>query len=415
MWKIRETVRRDGLRVITVELPYASRVVFRVSSLHGGAHDPDKYLGLAHLIEHLVFQGTRKRTWRQIQIGLDNVCLERKHNAETTHLYTSFFGTTIQSNFYRLAEILLDIYCNPIFPDERIANEKAVIGAELLSVSDPKEVASLELIDLLYPKDGTISRGIIGNRRTISLITREILVEEHYRSYNPANSIVIAAGNITHEKTVEAVNGSFPLGAPRKSTIPGRWDGRSQYSFGLKSITRIKKGMETAIICLGVKVPCRADLKTNLILKMLRHFFGGMLYEEIRQIRGLVYDVNDKESSQEPIFRSFYLRAEVEISKMKKVTGLMRKIAIRDHLPHELFEEIRARVRDECSVGFETTEGWNEFILNEVMNGKDGQQIDKDLQSIGGVLDEISFDEVVRKRQEMMTRDRLFLSIVTGK
>jgi len=90
---VRETIREDGLRIITKRLPYTKRTRLAILCSVGSAYDPPGYEGLHHYLEHAVHMGTQSRTSHEIRALTEQYFLT--HNAETRQTETIYFGEAV--------------------------------------------------------------------------------------------------------------------------------------------------------------------------------------------------------------------------------------------------------------------------------------------------------------------------------
>lgn len=67
---VNDTIRPDGLRIVTGYLPESKRAHIRFVCNRGSADDPEGKQGTAHLFEHLVFRGSERRTTEEVSLFL---------------------------------------------------------------------------------------------------------------------------------------------------------------------------------------------------------------------------------------------------------------------------------------------------------------------------------------------------------
>lgn len=412
MGKIKQTIRKDGLRIITKRLSYTKKVMFSVTSLMGGAHDKDEHLGIAHFFEHMVFQGTKKRDRLEIQRDLDNCCIS--HNADTCYLRTRYFGVSAKPKFAKMAEVILDLYCNPIFLEDRIVNEKNVVAEEILrSKDDPSGTLFDGLIDVLYQPQNRAVREILGSVETLSTIDRDLLFETHNIYYAPANSVVIVTGDIAHKDVVAIVKKYFPIRGKSEPRPINIWKDESGEKPCSSRVNEYKRDRETALIAIGCKLKNTVSRKRRAIERILMEMLSQMLFEELRQKHGLVYGAYAGLYEIMPLFRATYAYAETGYPNLEKALGLMMSIIKNMLLQEEHFEEVKDQILTDYSVNLETCVQWNEAILHKVLNGEDAESLDLHFENIADTMKQIGFDDVVSVRNEIFSDDRISISILT--
>ena len=90
----------------------------------GSSHDPMRYHGLAHFIEHMLFKGTKLRSARGIINRMEEVGAD--FNAYTTKEETFIYTAALAEHAPRVIQLMTDVVQNSIFPDEEIVKEKGV-------------------------------------------------------------------------------------------------------------------------------------------------------------------------------------------------------------------------------------------------------------------------------------------------
>lgn len=415
--EIKETIRPDGLRIITarpLKLFFTKKVMLSVTARLGGAHDPDNHLGIAHFLEHTVFQGTTTRSREDIKRDLDRYCIKGGHNAYTSYLRTQFFGIAALINFEEMASVILDVFCNPIFPEDRVENERGPILSELLGrMDDENDIVYDGLRKMLYSKGSGPAREIVGTQETIATITKTSLVEAHRRYYAPRNSEIIVSGNVSHEEVLRIVDQYFPVREDpgRKNTMV--WADES----GIKpAIGRevVKKGpRKSAVVCMGVKVSAIRTTREALITDILSTQISRMLHEEIREKNGFAYYAFATVSRGEPLYCTIFMGSGVKFENLEIVEAMMKKVGLRDPLQKDLFDEIKRQLIATYSVALETSREWNEFIHREIMKGMSCQEVRGIIHGSEKLLDSITFEDVVKMREELLREERLATFILT--
>jgi predicted Zn-dependent peptidase len=109
--------------------------------LNGSSDEQPEYNGINHLIEHMVFKGTKKYSARDISFKVES--LGGYLNAYTTKEYTCFYIKMLKENFKKLVDILSSICFEAVFNENEFEREKDVISAEISSIRDnPQEYLS---------------------------------------------------------------------------------------------------------------------------------------------------------------------------------------------------------------------------------------------------------------------------------
>ena len=177
----------------------------------GSRDETDREHGVAHLIEHMVFKGTRKRKAYHIISRLEDVGGEI--NAYTTKEETCVYASFLKEDYSRAFELLKDIVFNSIFPEREIKREKEVIIDEINSYLDnPGELIFDEFEDLVF-RGQSIGRNILGTPQSLSEISREDILRFIREHYNTDEMVLCFVGGISPgrlKKSVERHFGAIP-------------------------------------------------------------------------------------------------------------------------------------------------------------------------------------------------------------
>jgi predicted Zn-dependent peptidase len=171
----------NGIRIIHV--PAKSEIVHCAIMIHAGTRDEiAENTGLAHLIEHCIFKGTRKKTNLDILNSIDSVGGEL--NAYTTKEETCVYASCGLEYFERAVELLSDITQHSVFPQKEINKEKDVISDEIQSYLDsPAEQIHDDFEEQVFAKH-PLGRNILGAEKHMRAVKRselETFIQKHYK------------------------------------------------------------------------------------------------------------------------------------------------------------------------------------------------------------------------------------------
>ncbi|MBP8678098.1 MAG: insulinase family protein [Bacteroidales bacterium] len=169
-----------------------SPVAYCALTINAGTRDENTSQGgIAHLIEHMLFKGTSKRSARSINNFLEK--LGGELNAYTTKEETVIHATVLKEDLPKAIELLHDLVFHSIFPEAELAKEKEVVLEEIKSYKDtPSEQIFDDFEELLFGSH-PLSGNILGTPKTVRKISRDDLInfiKLHYRCENMSLSIV---------------------------------------------------------------------------------------------------------------------------------------------------------------------------------------------------------------------------------
>lgn len=276
----------NGLRVICERIPTVRSVAAGVWCRAGVADEPPGLNGISHLIEHMFFKGTTRRTAAQIAAEIDGV--GGALDAFTEKENISFFAHVLYEHLPLALDLLSDILLNSTFPPEEFAKEKNVVAEEIRLYEDSPDEKIHDLIIGLVLPGQAIGMPILGSFDTLAAVDREDGVAYRDETFTADRIVVAAAGFVEPEEFIAEVEKYF-------GAVPGprRPADRAPSSPPAPPAAYVKDTEQTHF-CLGVPGlpyghPDRYALAT------LTAVFGGnassRLFQKVREERGLAYSV----------------------------------------------------------------------------------------------------------------------------
>lgn len=280
------TTLENGVRVVTERLP-ASRAISAGLLVDCGArHEAAGENGLAHLCEHLLFQGTSNRDAHQIARQIDLV--GGRVGAFTTRDYTCFVASVMQDYAYHALDLMGDLLMNCTFPERALASEKAAIVQEIERQADQPESHLEQTLKSGIWQGHPLGRPVSGTVERVGQFTREDLIYFHHQHYVPGRLIVAAAGNVEHEHFVAQVHDCFWRlrggdGAP--SMAAPAWHALEQWE-----VAQLRQ----VYFSLAIPAPAYASpdrYRLHLLTGILGQGLSSRLFSDLRERRGLVYEI----------------------------------------------------------------------------------------------------------------------------
>ncbi len=275
----------SGLTVVTDAMPHLESASLGVW-VGAGSRDerPDEH-GISHLLEHMAFKGTKRRTARQIAEEIEAVGGDL--NAATSVESTSYYSRVLRADVPLAVDVLSDILSNPTFDPEELQREQSVIVQEIGAADDaPDDIVFDKLQETAFP-DQSVGRSILGTRESVKSFDRKRLAAYLTRNYRAPDMVVAAAGAVDHRALVEQVAQQFASfsGPPAPAPEPAHFAGGTYIE---------KRDLEQVHVALAMPGLPQRDPNLFSMQVFTSVLGGGMssrLFQEVREIRGLCYAI----------------------------------------------------------------------------------------------------------------------------
>src|SRR5580700_9451377 len=209
---IETTTLANGLRVITEAMPHVRSVSVGIWIGSGSRRESGEQNGLSHFIEHMLFKGTSKRSAEDIARSVDSI--GGNLDAFTAKELVCFNTKVLDEHLSQAFDVLADLVLHPMFREEDIEKEKGVILEELKMEADSPDYLVHEIFSSNFWKGHALGKPILGTRESVKAFDRSQVRAYYEQVYSPANVVVTAAGNLSHERMVALVREHFEEVAP---------------------------------------------------------------------------------------------------------------------------------------------------------------------------------------------------------
>ncbi|HEY8490340.1 MAG TPA: pitrilysin family protein [Dehalococcoidia bacterium] len=366
-----KTTLPNGLRILTAPMPQTRSVTLSIYVGAGSRYEEAPKAGLSHFVEHLCFKGTERRpTAREISEAIDSV--GGVLNGGTDRELTVYYCKVARPHFDLALDVLTDMLRRPLFQPEEVEKERKVVIEELAMVADsPAQQVDILIDEILWPEQ-PLGRDVAGSEETVNAISRQDALDYLHRQYVPNNMVVSVAGSITHEEVVRAVDaamGDWPAGVPLGwyAAVPAN---------GARPLAVKYRRTEQAHLSLAARGPSSRDSDrhaADLLSVVLGEGMSSRLFQELREKRGLCYDVHSYTSHFQDT-GAFTVYAGVDPKNAVSAVGaILEELArLRDGVPEEELHKARELTKGRMLLRLEDTRnvsGWlgaHELLLGSV-------------------------------------------------
>ena len=275
----------NGLTVASAYMPAVETVSLGAWIGVGTRYEPAKINGVAHLLEHMAFKGTERRSAYDIAEQIEAV--GGHLNAYTSRESTAYYAKVLADDAPLAVDIIADILQHPTFDEEELQRERAVVLQEIGQAFDtPDDIIFDRFQETAYPGQA-LGRPVLGTSEIVRGIDRETLKSYMARHYGAGTMVLAAAGKIEHARFLDLVTQAFDSLPEVTNTevAPAEYLGGDYREGRELEQVHVLFGFESV----GYRDP---DYYTASVFSTL--FGGGMssrLFQEVREKRGLVYSI----------------------------------------------------------------------------------------------------------------------------
>ncbi|HEX2888113.1 pitrilysin family protein [Vineibacter terrae] len=283
---IRITTLDNGLRVVTDTMAHVETVALGMWVAAGARHEPAPRNGLAHLLEHMAFKGTKRRSARGIAEEIENV--GGSINAFTGRELTAYHATVLKDDVPLAVDLIADILLDSTFVEEELQRERGVILQEIGQALDTPDDVIFDRFQAIAFPEQPLGRPVLGTEATVNAIARDDLFEWLRHRYVAERMVLSAAGAIEHDRFVALADKAFGRLQRDGGVTP---PSAPVYAGGDRRDT---DDLEQAHLVIGGEAFGYLDPDHHALAVFSTLFGGGMssrLFQRIREDKGLVYSI----------------------------------------------------------------------------------------------------------------------------
>lgn len=282
----KKTILPNGIKIITEEHPHAIGITAGIWICTGTRDEDSDSMGISHLLEHLVFKGTKKRSAYQLAKIMESRGGEL--NAYTTREYTCYYATSLSNDLKLNLDVLVDIVVNATFPQIEFEREKQVVLQEIAMSSEEHDEYVFDVFFEECYRENSMSWPILGTQESISKMSRKNVVDYYHNRYRGKDLVVCVAGKVNHYEVVEFIQQTM-------GKLKTKYIHKKRKKPTYKTFSRlIEKDTEQTHILMGFEAPSLKSnerYESNIFNTMLGGGMTSKLYQSIREKNGLAYSV----------------------------------------------------------------------------------------------------------------------------
>ncbi len=350
----RRTVLPNGLTVLSEGMPGVRSVAFGAWVRAASVNELPEHMGVSHLLEHMVFKGTTRRSAKEIALSLE--VLGGSLDAYTTKEYTSYQARVLDEHIDQAADVIGDLVFRPLLREQDLRLERKVVLEEISMVEDTPDDLVFDLHSEALWAGHPYGYTILGTRDTVRSLGVSELRSLHDRAYHPANVIVAAAGHVTHDRLLEALEktGWFDV-VTREVRLPPPPPAQPAAP---RELHVPRDGAQIHIVFGATTVPHHDSRRYPLVLAstVLGGGMSSRLFQHVREELGLAYAVYS--------FQHFHVDTGVQgvyvgtapETAADAVTAVREELVriAADGLPTREFEEGKSQLKGQVTLALES-------------------------------------------------------------
>ena len=312
---VRIATLASGLRVVSDPVDHLETASLGLWVDVGARCETEETNGLSHLLEHMAFKGTERRSARAIAEEIEAV--GGHLNAYTSREITAYYAKVMKEDVPLALDLLADILQHSTFDADELERERAVVIQEIAQVHDtPDDLVFDRFQETAYP-DQPLGRSILGPPEQVRGYSRDALAAYMGAHYRAPRMVLVGSGRIDHEALVASAEAAF-------TALPDGPAPASEAAVYGGGDCRMTRELEQAHLVLGFDGIAYDDPDFYTLQVLSTLLGGGMssrLFQEVREKRGLAYSVFTFSSSYADggIFGVYAGAGEAELGELVPV------------------------------------------------------------------------------------------------
>ncbi|MCW8914923.1 MAG: insulinase family protein [Magnetovibrio sp.] len=283
---VKITTLDNGLQIISDRMPTVETASVGVWVEAGARNESPALNGVSHMLEHMTFKGTEKRSAQAIAEEIEDV--GGHINAYTSRENTAYYAKVLKEDLGLAVDMVSDLVLNATLDKDELERERGVILQEINQAQDTPDDVVFDLFQEASFPDQALGRPVLGTLDGISNMPRGDVWDYMKSHYRTDAMVMAAAGNFEHDQLVE-------MAATHYADAPKMGSERTQEAARyVGGDIREKRDIEQVQLLLGFEGFSYLDDDFYAASVMSMLFGGGMssrLFQEVREKRGLVYSV----------------------------------------------------------------------------------------------------------------------------
>src|SRR3989344_4738151 len=404
----KKTTLKNGLRIVITPLKNTKAVTMLVLIGTGSKYETKRINGISHLLEHMIFKGTKKRP-KTLDITKELDRVGGVYNAFTGKEFMGYWIKVDSKHFDFSCDIIADMIFNSLFREEELKKEKNVVFEEINMMKDNPQGFVFDLFEKLLYGDQPAGWLISGEKEALGKVSRKDLVDYYKASFVAENVVISIAGNLQAKEVLfktEKFFGKFKVAKPI-SKIP------TKEKQSTPQVLLEFKETDQAHLCLGVRA-FNLFKEERYPLAVLAGILGGVmssrLFIKVREKRGLSYYIR---TMTEHYTDSGYLVTHAGVDN-KKILEVI-KIILKEYedlkkrpVSEQEISKIKDNIKGRIFLGLETSDAWASYNGTQEILRKKIFSPEKECE----LIDKVTKEDIMKVANRIFRPENLNLAVI---
>lgn len=397
---------KNGIPVLMDKIEGINSVTFGIFVKTGAKNELSGEEGVSHLLEHMMFKGTKTKSAKDISEIIDNEggIINAYTGKENTVYYVQMLSNRLKEGI----EVLTDMFLNSTFSEENLEKEKNVVIEEIRMYDDiPEEIVHDRNTALVI--DGVQGNVVLGSEKSIREMTREKLVKYFKEQYRPENIVISIAGNFSYEDISEILNNG--LGTIENISPEREYNGAMEIRSIENKITKDTNQIHLCFNTKGCSLTSNIRYEVAIISNTLAGNMSSRLFQKIREDRGLAYSVFSYTSSFEEggLFTVYAGTTKKDYKEVLEIIENEFEDIKENGITEYELQKSKNQFLSAVTFGLESSKGRMNRMANSYLLYKEIKSLDEILEQI----EKITVEDIKKAAQEMFDK-RYYSKTILG-
>ena len=388
---------KNGIPVLMDKIEGINSVTFGIFVKTGAKNELSGEEGVSHLLEHMMFKGTKTKSAKDISEIIDNEggIINAYTGKENTVYYVQMLSNRLKEGI----EVLTDMFLNSTFSEENLEKEKNVVIEEIRMYDDiPEEIVHDRNTALVI--DGVQGNIVLGSEKSIREMTREKLVKYFKEQYRPENIVISIAGNFSYEDISEILNNG--LGTVENISPEREYNGTMEIRSIENKITKDTNQIHLCFNTKGCSLTSNIRYEVAIISNTLAGNMSSRLFQKIREDRGLAYSVFSYTSSFEEggLFTVYAGTTKKDYKEVLEIIENEFEDIKENGITEYELQKSKNQFLSAVTFGLESSKGRMNRMANSYLLYKEIKSLDEILDQI----EKITVEDIKKAAQEMFDK-----------